>query len=129
VEGEFKALERGWCLGGEEFRQELLEQVNARRGPSHFGEAVQEAAEAGAERVAVAALRRLGWTEEDLKRRRKGDPGKIKVAQELRSKTTMPLAWIAQRLRMGSRGYLAWLLQQQKGPKSNEPAKQKPLPL
>ena len=23
--GEFKRVERGWCLGGEEFRQELLE--------------------------------------------------------------------------------------------------------
>jgi hypothetical protein len=32
-------------------------------------------------------------------------------AQELRSQTTMPLAWIAQRLRLGSRGYLTWLLQ------------------
>jgi hypothetical protein len=25
--GEFKPIERGWCLGGAEFRQELLEQV------------------------------------------------------------------------------------------------------
>ena len=25
----------------------------------------------------------------------------------------MPLAWIAERLNMGSRGHLAWLLQQQ----------------
>jgi hypothetical protein len=33
------------------------------------------------------------------------------LAQELRSKTTMPLAWIAARLNMGSRGRLAWLLQ------------------
>jgi hypothetical protein len=26
----------------------------------------------------------------------------------------VPLAWVAQRLRMGSRGYAAWLLQQVK---------------
>ena len=84
--------------------------MNERPGPSHFGEAVQEAVEARAERVVVAALGRLGWTEEDLKRRLKGDPGKIEIARELRSKTTLPLAWIAQRLCMGTRNHLAWLV-------------------
>jgi hypothetical protein len=112
LDGEFKALERGWCLGGEEFRQELLAQVEERPGPSHFGEAVQEAAEVRAERAVLEALQRLGWNEADLKRRLKGDQGKIAIARELRSKTTMPLAWIARRLSMGSRGHLAWLLQQ-----------------
>src|ERR1035441_5870517 len=45
---------RGWCLGGEEFRQELLEQVDTRSGPSHYGEAVQEAEGVQAERLVVA---------------------------------------------------------------------------
>jgi putative transposase len=112
LEGEFKALERGWYLGGEEFRQELLAQVKERPGPSHFGEAVQEAAKAGAERLAVAALGRLGWTEQDLKGKRKGDPAKVQLARELRRKTTMPVAWIAQRLCMGTRAHVAWLLHQ-----------------
>ena len=110
---EFKPLERGWCFGGEEFRQELLEQVHTGPGPSHYGEAVQEAEAAQAERRVVAGLQRLGWHEPELKARRKGDPRKVALALELRSHTTMSLAWIAQRLSMGSRGYLAWLLQQQ----------------
>ena len=59
--------------------------------------------------LVAAGLKRLGWTESDLQTRRKGDAGKVAVA--LRAKTTMPLAWIAARLRMGSRGYLTWLLQ------------------
>jgi len=42
LRGEFKRLERGWCLGGEEFRQELLEHVQTRPGPSHFGEAAEK---------------------------------------------------------------------------------------
>jgi hypothetical protein len=33
----------------------------------------------------------------------------------LRAETTVPLAWIAQRLAMGSRGYLTWLLYRQGG--------------
>jgi REP element-mobilizing transposase RayT len=111
--GEFKPMERGWCLGGEQFRQELLEQVEARPGPSHFGEAVQEAEMVQAERLVVAALARMNWSEEDLRRRRKGEARKVELAGELRSRTTMSLGWIA-RLRMGSRGYLAWLLQQRR---------------
>ena len=107
---EFKPVERGWYLGDEQFRRELLERVSTSPGASHFGEAVQEAAEAKAERLVVAGLKRLGWEEEVLKQRRKGDRGKVALAKELRAGTTMSLAWIAQRLAMGSRGYLAWLL-------------------
>jgi REP element-mobilizing transposase RayT len=108
--GEFKPIERGWCLGGEEFRQELLEQVDTPPGPSHFGAAVQEGELARAERLVVAGLKQLGWSETDLHTRRKGDPRKVTLARQLRSQTTLPLAWIAERLSMGSRGYLAWLL-------------------
>ena len=107
---EFKPLERGWCLGSEEFRQELLEHVSTPAGPSHYGEALHEAAQARAERLVAQGLKRLKWTEADLGARRKGAPGKVKLARELRMKTTMPLAWIADRLSMGSRGYLAFLL-------------------
>ncbi len=110
AEQEFKPLERGWCLGSEQFRRELLEQVSTGPGPCHFGEAVQEAVEVRAERLVKQGLKELGWGEEALKRRRKGDPGKVRLAREIRSKTTMPLAWIAERLWMGKRGYLAWLL-------------------
>jgi hypothetical protein len=42
--------------------------------------------------------------------KRKGDAGKVALAKALRAVTMMPLAWIATRLAMGSRGYLAWLL-------------------
>ena len=111
LRGEFKRVERGWCLGGEEFRQELLAQVDTRPGPSHFGEAGQEAEAAQAERLVIAGLKRLGWREADLGARRMGEPRKVDLAWKLRSQTTMPLAWIAERLHMGSRGHLAWLLQ------------------
>jgi hypothetical protein len=32
--GEWKNIRRGWCLGGEAFRQELLEQAHKRTGDS-----------------------------------------------------------------------------------------------
>jgi REP element-mobilizing transposase RayT len=117
---EFKPMERGWCLGREEFRQELLEQVSTPAGPSHFGEVMQEAAQARAERMVVEGLKRLKWSDADLQGRRKGEAGKVKLAQELRAQTTMPLAWIADRLNMGSRGYLARLLGQSRKPKRSQ---------
>ena len=112
--GEFKPVERGWYLGGEQFRQEWLAQVSTDPGASHFGEAVQEAAAAQAERLVVAGLKRLGWDEGMLKQRRKGDGVKVALAKEMRRGTAMPLNWIAGRLNMGSRGYLAWLLSRRK---------------
>ena len=53
----------------------------------------------------------MGWSETDLKTRRKGEPRKVALAWELRAKTRMPLAWVAERLSMGTGGHLAWLLQ------------------
>jgi len=49
-----------------------------------------------------------------VQQRRKGDRAKLSLAKELRAATTMPLSWIAGRLGMGSRGYLAWLLSRRK---------------
>jgi len=34
----------------------------------------------------------------------------VKLAADVRAGTTMPLAWIAKRLAMGSVGYARWLL-------------------
>ena len=42
---EFKPIRRGWCLGEEAFRKELLAQMGERLGAEHYGE---ERTEAGA---------------------------------------------------------------------------------
>jgi hypothetical protein len=55
--------------------------------------------------VLAAGLRRLKLTPAQLKARRRGDPDKLKLAQELRAHTTVSLGWIAEHLSMGSRGY------------------------
>jgi REP element-mobilizing transposase RayT len=107
---EFKPVKRGWYLGSEAFRRELLEQVTEGPGASYFGEVVHEAVEVRAERAVAEGLKRMGWTEADLATHRKGDAKKVRLAHELRATTTMPLSWMAERLKMGSRGYLTWLL-------------------
>jgi len=99
--GDWKAVERGWCLGGREFKEELLAQIHERR-KDHYGPELREADALHAEGLVVAELRRRGWTESDLAQRRKGDPEKVQIARRVRQESTMTLKWIAQRLKMGA---------------------------
>jgi len=104
---DWKAVRRGWFLGDREFKNELLEQMHPSFGAHHGGEEREEACEARAERLLESELKRLGWTPEELARRRKGDVGKARLARRLRQETTMTLAWIAERLSMGSASTVA----------------------
>ncbi len=103
---EWKGLRCGWYLGEEKFRQELLEQMRAGIGPNHDCRQGQESAEEKAERIVQGELRTMGWPEEALNQRAKGDTGKVRIARRLRRETTMTLAWIAQRLAMGTAGHI-----------------------
>ena len=96
------ALRRDWCLGGEEFRQERLEQMAGKLGEHHAGELRRESGEAKAERLVGQELKRLGWTEADLAVRRKSDPLKLAIAARLRRETTLTLKAIAARVQLGT---------------------------
>ena len=102
-DGEFEPLRRGWCLGGEGFRKEMLERMEGRLGEHHAGDMKRASAEVRAERVIAEELRRLGWTEAELRGRRKSDPDKLAMASRLRRETTLTVGWIAQRLALGTR--------------------------
>ena len=107
---EFKPIRRGWCLGDEAFRKELLAQMSGRLGAEHYGEERTETAEALAERIIAAELKRRRWNEAELKTRPKGDAVKVALAARLRAETTLTVGWIAERLEMGTRGHLNHLL-------------------
>ena len=77
---ELKPLRRGWCLGSEPFRQEMLERMDGKLGESHSGELHRETAEQRANRILAEELCRRGWTESDLAARRRSDPGKLAIA-------------------------------------------------
>ena len=106
----FQTVRRGWCLGEEAFRKELLAQMSQRLGAEHYGAERAETAQEKAERIIAAELKRRRWTEAELQRRPKGDPSKVKLAQRLRAETVQTVAWIAQRLHLGSRAYANHLL-------------------
>ena len=87
-------------------RRRFLETLGAvrerRAGKSHYGEELRESAEAKAQRIVAEELKRRGLAEDDLSKRRKGDPERERIARRLRQETIVTLGWIAERLRMGS---------------------------
>ena len=60
----------------EQLKEELLAPVSERVGAQPYG----------AERLVNEGLAAEGWAEEDPGRRRKGDPGKLRLARRLRGK-------------------------------------------
>jgi hypothetical protein len=89
--------------------EELLAAVNAQAGDWHYGEELRESDQAKAERIVTAELKRRKGDAGTLAERRKGDPAKVAIARRLREETTMTLAWIAERLAMGTKTHLAHL--------------------
>jgi hypothetical protein len=73
---ELEKLVSGWCLGSEEFRQELLTRMSERKGPEHFGPEIKESAQEKAQRLIRDELRRLGWGGIATQRKPQRRPGK-----------------------------------------------------
>jgi hypothetical protein len=105
LEQDWKGLRRGWYLGGEGFGERLtglLEKaVEGRQRASHSGPARVAHDQAAAERLVRAGMKAVGLQASDLKKLRKGAPEKAALAWWLRERTTVRLAWIAERLDMG----------------------------
>lgn len=107
---DYKQLRRGWFLGTEAFRQELLGQMKERVGAEHYGTERQETMEAQAEEIVAEELKRRRWGKGELLKRAKGDPVKVALAARLRVETAVTVKWIAERLAMGAPGYVNHLL-------------------
>ena len=106
----YRQLPRGWCFGGDTFKQELLAQMSGGVGPEHFGPERRESAETRAETIVTEELRWRGWNQQALEQRAKGNAEKVLIAARLRAETAVPVSWIAKRLAMGATGYVAHLL-------------------
>ncbi len=111
---EWRAIRRGWCLGEEAFRQELLAQMDGQMGEHHYGIERRESAEEKAACIVREELAKAGWTEAELGTRPKGDAVKVAVATRLRRETTVTLKWISERLGMGAWTHLNKRLYEQR---------------
>jgi putative transposase len=105
LEEEWRALRRGWYVGGESFRARLAEMleraVAGRQRASHGGGARQAHDQQAAESCLRLGLRAVGLDRRRLGELPKGAPEKAALAWWLRQRTTVGLSWVAGRLGMG----------------------------
>ena len=83
-------------------------------GAEHYGEERAETEAMKAERIIAEELKWRKWKGAALKTRRKGDQKKPALAVRWRAETTMTAGWIAERLEMGTGGYLNHQLYQRR---------------
>lgn len=109
-------IRRGWMLGSDGFRQEMLERLGPAMGQgqrdSFSGEEVRTHDESRAEALVVAGLVQLGLQETDLDAMLMNSPEKYALAWLARRHTAVRNGWIKQRLRMGKATNFAWFLAQ-----------------
>ena len=105
LEVEWKRIRRGWYLGDDGFRGQMLKMVKATfgkgRAASYLGQAKRAHGEAEAERMVAPGLEALGLDGQRLAEKPKGMAEKQVLAWWLRQRTTAGRRWVSQRLSMG----------------------------
>lgn len=106
VDERWEKIRRGWCLGGEEFRNQMIKALDGvmdgKRRESFTGEEIRKHDVVEAGRLAEVGLERLGLLSADLTALKKSDPRKKAVAWLIRKRTSVRNEWISGRLGMGS---------------------------
>ena len=102
---EYRAIRRGWCFGGEVFRDRLIElagEAMRGKGRTSFEPApVREVSQAAARKLIERALGILKLPEADLPHLKKTDERKMLIAWLLKTRTTVSNQWISKQLSMG----------------------------
>lgn len=99
-------LRKGWCLGGESFRERVLRLLETAGEKFRQGREVDAAIrhthdEAEADRIVQAGLELFRLQAGDLPKLPKGDVRKLAMARVIRARTAVPNAWLASRLALG----------------------------
>ena len=107
-------IRRGWCVGGESFREELegllAGTMKGRRRESYSGEIARRHDEVEAERLIRMGLEALGMGEDELAGQIKGSVAKYALAWLVRRHTSVRNSWIKDRLGMGTATNFATML-------------------
>ena len=93
---------QGWAVASEEYRRNLKKIYAELEEPAGWaGPEVAELREEKWERAIAVLLKRAGKTNRDSLRAPKSAKWKVRIARELRLRSTATNAWIAERLAMG----------------------------
>ena len=105
VDATWGKIRRGWYVGSDRFRQDLLEKLGKslkdKQSSSFSGEAIREHNEAEAEVLIKQGLEKLGVAYYELESMHKGAPEKMVIAWLLKKRTVVKNEWICQHLLCG----------------------------
>ena len=102
---EWKPIRYGWFLGGDEFREKLIDcmskVVEDKQRESYSGQGIVRHDEHQAKKLLARGLKALGMRTGDLKGLCKGDELKCVLAWLIHTRTMVSHKWISQNLEMG----------------------------
>jgi putative transposase len=99
-------VKRGWFWGSERFQEKMMKAMvkrGIRKNRTYRSSAMlKDHREGAGKQIIAAALAHYGVSEEDLRSKIRGDLRKVSVAWKIAKTTTLPQAWIADRLNLKS---------------------------
>ena len=103
---EREELRRGWCLGGESFRERMLALLDSAGERFRRGKAIDGAVRRSHDLEEAERLLRVGLEQVALERTalpalKRNDPRKIAIALLIRGRTAVANEWIARELALG----------------------------
>lgn len=105
VDEQWAKIRRGWCFGGDEFRDEMVEVLDGvmagKRRDSFVGDEARKHDMLEARRLLQEAMALVGLRAEALAALKKSDPRKMAVAWFIRRNTAVRNEWISDQLHMG----------------------------
>ena len=111
LEREWKAIRRGWYLGGASFREEMVEQIEEKIGgkkrDSYSGEGVKGHDEKAARALLAKGMGALKTDIEEVKSWKTTDVRKQALTWLIRSSTLASGEWISVQLGMGHRSNIS----------------------
>ena len=105
-----QSLRRGWRLGAEDFLARLVEKLELLVKGARSARTREETEEVLAVRILREEMAVGGMKREALRKMRKGDAAKVRIARRLRAETSLTLEQIAGLLHMGAPSHVSHLL-------------------
>lgn len=117
-------IRRGWCFGGDDFRDEMVASLDGvmagKRRDSFVGSESRGHDRMEAEQLLKDGLGRVGLDTDELGTLKKSDPRKMAVAWLIRRNTVVRNEWISEQLHMGRVSKLSFFVKQVEDAKEGE---------
>ena len=110
-QGLQSTLRRGWCYGSPTFKERMLglaedllalRSARSNRSKNYRGAEARDHGIKQADAIVKAGLQVFGIEEPDLPKLKKSAVEKALIASIIRSETSVPVAWITEKLKMGT---------------------------